>query len=56
MEDRIALEERLRKENDLQQIPYVYAERRDEDTYWYFIPKNAPKPTALYKRDENYIL
>ncbi|MBI9066704.1 MAG: hypothetical protein JEZ09_05385 [Salinivirgaceae bacterium] len=43
----------LDKNNELQQIPFVYAERREENTYWYFIPKNAPKPTAIYKQDEN---
>lgn len=41
----------LHKSNELAQIPYAHAMQNGEDTYWYFIPKGAPKPTALYKQD-----
>jgi hypothetical protein len=40
----------LSKTNQLQLIPYVHAEQKEQNTYWYFIPKNAAKPTTLYKQ------
>jgi hypothetical protein len=36
----------------LQQIPFVYAERKEASTYWYFKPLNAPEPTQPYKQEE----
>ena len=42
----------LQKENTLDQIPYVHAMQNGDDTYWYFIPKNAAKPTTTYKKEE----
>ena len=41
----------LHKSNELGQIPYAHAMQNGEDTYWYFIPKGAPKPTSLYKQE-----
>ena len=41
----------LNEREQLQLIPYVHAEKKGIDTYWYFIPKDAPKPTALYKQE-----
>lgn len=43
---------RLSRTNQLQLIPYVHAELKEQNTYWYFIPKNAPKPSALYKQEQ----
>ena len=42
----------LDETDQLQLIPYLHPERRGVDTYWYFIPKNVPAPTTLYKREE----
>ncbi|OYT16213.1 MAG: hypothetical protein B7C24_09005 [Bacteroidetes bacterium 4572_77] len=42
----------LDKSNQLQLIPYVYAERKDADTYWYFIPSSEDKPATPYKQQE----
>jgi hypothetical protein len=41
----------LHKSNELAQIPYAHAIQNGEDAYWYFVPKNAPKPTTLYKQE-----
>ncbi len=41
----------LNEREQLQLIPYVHAEKNGIDTYWYFIPKDAPKPTTLYKQE-----
>lgn len=41
----------LHKSNELVQIPYAHAIQNGEDTYWYFVPKGAPKPTTLYKQE-----
>lgn len=41
----------LKDRDQLQLIPYVHAEQKGIDTYWYFIPKDAPKPTTLYKQE-----
>lgn len=38
--------------NELQLIPFVYAERNEQNTYWYFIPSNAEIPTTPYKQEE----
>jgi len=38
--------------NQLELIPYVHAERKDGHTYWYFIPKNEPAPSTLYKSEK----
>jgi len=38
--------------NQLDRIPYTYAERKDENTYWYFIPSNTPIPTEPYKQEK----
>ena len=37
--------------NQRELIPYMHSEIRDEHTYWYFIPADAPKPTTLYKQE-----
>lgn len=42
----------LDKENQLDQVLSVYAERTATDTYWYFIPPNSDAPTGAYKQDE----
>ncbi len=42
----------LDKANKLQLIPFVYAERKEKNTYWYFIPSNADIPTTPYKQQE----
>lgn len=41
----------LHKSNELAQIPYAHAIQNGEDTYWYFVPKDAPKPNTLYKQE-----
>jgi hypothetical protein len=41
----------LKEREQLHLIPYVHAEQKGIDTYWYFIPKDAPKPTVLYKQE-----
>ncbi len=41
----------LYKSNELAQIPHAHAIQNGEDTYWYFVPKDAPKPTTLYKQE-----
>lgn len=41
----------LQKENTLDQIPFAHPMQNGEDTYWYFVPKDAPRPTTLYKQD-----
>lgn len=41
----------LKKNNQLQLIPFVHAEQKDKNTNWYFIPANAPKPTTFYKQE-----
>ncbi len=43
----------LDKADKLELMPFVYAERNEQNTYWYFIPLNAPKPTTPYKQEEN---
>lgn len=40
----------LDRTQQLELIPCVYAERKGPDTYWYFIPANAPVPTTPYKQ------
>jgi hypothetical protein len=42
----------LSRNNQLQLIPFVHAEQKEQNTYWYFIPTNAPKPTTLYKQED----
>ena len=42
----------LDKNNQLQLIPFAYAERKNENTYWYFIPSPENKPTTPYKQQE----
>jgi len=42
----------LDETNQLKLIPFVYAERKEKNTYWYFIPSNAPTPTTSYKHQE----
>ena len=42
----------LDKTDQLQLIPFVYAERNQPDTYWYFMPIDAPRPTTPYKQDK----
>lgn len=42
----------LDETDQLQLIPYLHPERRGADTYWYFIPKDAPTPTSFYKQEE----
>ncbi len=41
----------LKDRDQLHLIPYVHAEQKGIDTYWYFIPAGAAKPTALYKQE-----
>jgi len=41
----------LDETNQLHLIPYVHAQRKEQNTYWYFIPANAPLPTIPYKQD-----
>lgn len=41
----------LDEANKLQLIPYLHAERKGADTYWYFIPKDAPVPSTSYKQE-----
>jgi hypothetical protein len=41
----------LKEREQLQLIPYVHAEQKGIDTYWYFIPRGAAKPAALYKQE-----
>lgn len=40
----------LDKTKQLELIPFVYADRKAQSTYWYFIPSNAPVPTTPYKQ------
>ena len=42
----------LDDKNQLEKIPCLYAERKDKNTYWYFIPSKADKPTTHYKQQE----
>ena len=42
----------LDKTNQLKLIPYTHAERKEINTYWYFIPSNADIPTMPYKQQE----
>jgi hypothetical protein len=42
---------KLQKENTLNQIPFAHPMQNGEDTYWYFVPKDATKPTTLYKQN-----
>lgn len=42
----------LDKADQLQLIPYIHAERKEKDTYWYFIPKNAVIPALPYKHEK----
>ncbi len=41
----------LHKSNEIAQIPHAHAMQNGDDTYWYFIPKGADKPTTFYKQD-----
>jgi hypothetical protein len=41
----------LNKSNELAQIPYAHAMQNGDDTYWYFVPKDAERPTQLYKQE-----
>ena len=41
--------------NKLDLMPFVYAERKDNKIYWYFIPLNTPRPTASYKSESKKI-
>ena len=38
--------------NQLALIPFVYAERHGEHTYWYFVPTNASTPDTPYKQEK----
>lgn len=42
----------LESDEQLAAIPTVYAQGKDVNTYWYFVPTNAPKPTTPYKQTE----
>lgn len=42
----------LDKNNQLELIPFVYAERKEKNTYWYFIPSDAAVPTSPYKQQK----
>lgn len=42
----------LDKTNQLDLIPFVHAQRKENTTYWYFIPANAEAPTKAYKQQE----
>lgn len=41
----------LDKTEQLKLIPYLHAERKDANTYWYFIPKDASAPSTFYKQE-----
>ncbi len=41
----------LDKADQLKLIPYLHAERKGLDTYWYFLPKGAATPTEGYKME-----
>ncbi len=43
----------LDKSDKLNLIPFIYAERNEQNTYWYFKPINAPVPTTPYKQEES---
>ncbi len=40
----------LNKSNSLGEIPYLHTIVNNEDTYWYFVPKDAPKTITSYKQ------
>ena len=42
----------LDKAKQLHLIPYVYAERKNANTYWYFIASKDDIPTTAYKQQE----
>jgi len=42
----------LDKNNDLDKIPFVHAEKNGEHTYWYFIPANTEAPETPYKQEK----
>lgn len=42
----------LDRDNKLHLIPFVHPERKEKDTYWYFIPKNAAVPALPYKQEK----
>lgn len=42
----------LDKADLLQLIPFIHAERKEKDTYWYFIPQNAAIPALPYKQEK----
>lgn len=42
----------LSKSEQLHLIPYIHAEQKEQNTYWYFIPEHAAKPTTTYKQEE----
>lgn len=42
----------LDKTEQLDLIPTLFADRKGDDTYWYFIPTGAPVPTTSYKQEE----
>ena len=41
-------------EKKLDLIPYIHADRQEQDTYWYFIPKGATPPSTFYKQEESH--
>ncbi|WP_372754973.1 hypothetical protein [Labilibaculum sp.] len=41
----------LDAENQLALIPFVYAERHGNHTYWYFVPANVVTPDVPYKQE-----
>jgi len=41
----------LYKTDQMQLVPFLHTEHKDENIYWYFIPKDAPKPTIFYKQE-----
>lgn len=42
----------LDKNNQLELIPYVYPERNEKDTYWYFIPEGFTPPERVETKAE----
>lgn len=41
----------LHKNHQLHLIPFVHAEHKEQNIYWYFIPKDATKPITQYKQE-----
>lgn len=45
----------LDEAGELNQIPLVYAERNEKNTYWYFVQSDQFKPTTPYKQAKKSI-